>query len=51
MGAQFVEFEELVKQSDFIVAMCNLSEQTRNLFNKKAFDLMKPTAVFVNTSR
>lgn len=51
MGAQYVEFEELVKQSDFIVAMCNLSEQTRNLFNKKAFDLMKPTAVFVNTSR
>ncbi|GBM78798.1 Glyoxylate reductase/hydroxypyruvate reductase [Araneus ventricosus] len=50
MGAQYVEFEELVKQSDFIVAMCNLSEQTRNLFNKKAFDLMKPTAVFVNTS-
>ncbi|XP_054710388.1 glyoxylate reductase/hydroxypyruvate reductase-like [Uloborus diversus] len=51
MGAEYVEFEELAKRSDFIVAMCNLSEETRNLFNKKAFDLMKPTAVFVNTSR
>ncbi|XP_015911973.1 glyoxylate reductase/hydroxypyruvate reductase [Parasteatoda tepidariorum] len=51
MGAQYVEFEELVKQSDFIVAMCNLSEQTKDLFNAKAFNLMKPTAVFVNTSR
>lgn len=51
MGAQYVEFEELVKQADFIVAMCNLSDQTRNLFNAKAFNLMKPTAVFVNTSR
>lgn len=51
MGAQYVEFEELVKQCDFIVAMCNLSEQTRNLFNAKAFNLMKPNAVFINTSR
>ncbi|XP_013779730.1 glyoxylate reductase/hydroxypyruvate reductase-like [Limulus polyphemus] len=51
MGAQYVEFEELLKESDFVVAMCNLSEQTKELFNAKAFSQMKPTAVFVNTSR
>ncbi|XP_076334232.1 glyoxylate reductase/hydroxypyruvate reductase-like [Tachypleus tridentatus] len=51
MGAQFVEFEQLLKESDFVVAMCNLSEHTKELFNAKAFSLMKPTAVFINTSR
>ncbi|UYV67319.1 GRHPR [Cordylochernes scorpioides] len=51
MGAIYTPFEELVKQADFIVAMCNLSAETHHLFNKKAFDLMKPNAVFVNTSR
>lgn len=51
LGAQYVEFEELAKNSDFIVSMCNLSDETRNLFCKKSFEMMKPTAVFINTSR
>lgn len=51
MGAQYVTVEELLKQSDFVVAMCNLSEETKEMFNAKAFSLMKPTAVFINTSR
>ncbi|GFT07455.1 hypothetical protein NPIL_310441 [Nephila pilipes] len=51
IGARYVEFEDLVKNSDFIVSMCNLSDETRNLFCKKVFDMMKPTSVFVNTSR
>ncbi|GIX77714.1 d-3-phosphoglycerate dehydrogenase [Caerostris extrusa] len=44
LGAKFVEFEDLLKKCDFIVSMCNLSEETKNLFNKKAFSSMKPNA-------
>lgn len=51
MGAIYTPFEELLKQSDYVVAMCNLSEETRGVFNKKAFAMMKPSAVFINTSR
>ncbi|CAL1284337.1 unnamed protein product [Larinioides sclopetarius] len=51
MGAKFVEFETLCKKSDFIVSMCNLTDETKNIFCKKVFDVMKPNAVFVNTSR
>ncbi|XP_055936595.1 glyoxylate reductase/hydroxypyruvate reductase-like [Argiope bruennichi] len=51
LGAKFVEFEDLIKKSDYIVSMCNLSDETKNLFCKKVFELMKPTAVFINTSR
>uniref|UniRef100_A0A2L2XWU9 Glyoxylate reductase/hydroxypyruvate reductase n=1 Tax=Parasteatoda tepidariorum TaxID=114398 RepID=A0A2L2XWU9_PARTP len=51
MGAVYTEFEDLLRQSDYVVAMCNLSDETRGIFNKKAFKLMKPTAVFINTSR
>lgn len=51
MGAVYTPFEDLLSQSDYVVAMCNLSEETKGIFNKKAFSLMKPSAVFVNTSR
>lgn len=51
MGAVYTPFEDLLKQSDYVVAMCNLSEDTKGIFNKKAFSLMKQSAVFVNTSR
>jgi glyoxylate/hydroxypyruvate reductase len=37
---KFVQFEELLRQSDFVVIACALNEKTRNLFNKKAFEQM-----------
>lgn len=51
MGGIYAKFGELVKESDFILPMCNLTDKTRGLFNKRVFDLMKPTAIFINTSR
>lgn len=51
MGAVYATFEDLLKQSDFVVGMCNLSDETRGIFNTKAFKLMKKSAVFINTSR
>lgn len=51
VGATFTLFDELLAQSDFVVACCALTEQTKEMFDESAFQLMKPTAVFVNTSR
>jgi len=51
-GSEFQEnFEDLLKKSDFVIATCALTQDTANLFDKKAFDLMKPNGVFINTSR
>ncbi|XP_067135455.1 glyoxylate reductase/hydroxypyruvate reductase-like [Centruroides vittatus] len=51
LGAKFVTFDELLKNSDFIISCCALNAQTKELFNERAFSLMKPTAIFINTSR
>ncbi|XP_059481554.1 glyoxylate reductase/hydroxypyruvate reductase-like [Neocloeon triangulifer] len=51
LGGIFVIFDELLKQSDFIVVACPLTEETRHLFNAKAFAEMKPSAILVNIAR
>jgi len=51
LGASYVSFEDLLEQSDFVIAICALTEQTKEMFNKQAFSRMKNTAVFVNTGR
>jgi glyoxylate/hydroxypyruvate reductase len=48
---KFVQFEELLRQSDFVVIACALNEKTRNLFNKKAFEQMKNDAILINIAR
>lgn len=49
--AERVSLEELLKQSDFVIVTCSLTESTKGLFNKEKFALMKPSAIFVNISR
>jgi len=51
LGAQRVELNELLAQSDFVSVHTDLNDSTRGLFNRAAFARMKPTAVFVNTAR
>ncbi len=46
-----VEFDELLSRSDVISIHCPLSDRTRNLFDKKAFDKMKKTAILINVAR
>jgi D-3-phosphoglycerate dehydrogenase len=50
-GAEKVEFETALREADFISIHMPLNEKTRHIFNKKAFDKMKPTAIIINTSR
>jgi glyoxylate reductase len=51
LDAKYVSFDELLAQSDVLSVHANLSEQTRGIFDKKTFDKMKPTSIFINTAR
>lgn len=46
-----VSFDELLLRSDVISLHCPLSDRTRNLFKKEAFDKMKKTAILINVAR
>jgi len=51
LNAERVELPRLLAESDFISVHTNLNDTTRGMFNAQAFRQMKPTCVFVNTSR
>jgi glyoxylate reductase len=51
LGARWVPFEELLRESDVLSVHSALTNQTRGLFDRRAFGLMKPSAIFINTSR
>ncbi|WZL73064.1 2-hydroxyacid dehydrogenase [Clostridiaceae bacterium 35-E11] len=51
LDMKYVELDELLKTSDIISLHLPLTDSTRNLINKKKIELMKPTAIIVNTSR
>ena len=49
--AGWVPFENLISLSDIISINIPLTDKTKNLFDKKVFNLMKEGAILVNTSR
>lgn len=51
LDAKKVELEILLKESDFISIHAPLTAQTKNLIGKKELNLMKNTAVLINTAR
>ncbi len=51
MGVEYVSKEDLFRRSDVISVHLVLSERTTSLVGKAEFDLMKPSAYLVNTSR
>ncbi len=50
-NATYCEFNDLLKQSDFVCLMVPATENTRNMIGKEQFKLMKKSAVFINGSR
>ena len=50
-NAERVTFDELLSRSDFISIHMPLNDKTRCIFNKEAFEKMKPTAILINTAR
>ncbi|KAK3910352.1 Glyoxylate reductase/hydroxypyruvate reductase [Frankliniella fusca] len=51
IGAFRLPIEELLPQCDFVICTLAMSPETKHYFNEKLFNLMKPSAIFVNTSR
>jgi len=51
LGATFLSFDELIRQSDFISLHCPLTPETRGLINETVLREMKPTAILVNAAR
>ena len=51
VDAKRVELDELLKISDAIIVCAPLNEESRHLIDRRAFDLMKDDAIFVNIGR
>jgi D-3-phosphoglycerate dehydrogenase len=50
-GARYVDLDELLRESDFVSIHVPLSPRTRHMIGRRELELMKPTAVLINTSR
>jgi len=50
-GVEYRELDELLKESDFVTLHSPLTKETHHLIGKRELDLMKPTAVLINTCR
>jgi len=50
-GVELGDLETVLRQSDFVCVSCTLTDETRNLIDAKAFDLMKPTSFLINVAR
>lgn len=50
-GARQVDFETLLRESDFISVHTDLNEKTRGMFSTAQFKQMKRTAILINSAR
>jgi D-3-phosphoglycerate dehydrogenase len=50
-GVKFVDLDSLLKESDFVVLCCALTDETRGLIREREMGLLKRTAFFVNVAR
>ncbi|MFG6497177.1 D-glycerate dehydrogenase [Fictibacillus sp. UD] len=51
LDAEYKDFHELLKQSDFVVSLAPLTAETKGMFNREAFQSMKESAIFINAGR
>lgn len=51
LKATHVDFDTLLRESDYVSVHTDLNAETKGLFGAEQFARMKPTAVFVNTAR
>ncbi|MDJ0912329.1 MAG: C-terminal binding protein [Desulfobacterales bacterium] len=51
LGVQPVNFNTLLKASDFICVNAALTEETQGMFGEDQFNKMKPSSFFINTAR
>ncbi|MCC7547419.1 MAG: 3-phosphoglycerate dehydrogenase [Burkholderiales bacterium] len=51
LSVQMVDMDTLLREADVVSVNCLLDDTTRGLIGARAFGLMKPTALFINTAR
>ncbi|BAP63030.1 D-2-hydroxyacid dehydrogenase [Methanococcus maripaludis] len=51
INVNFVSKEEIFKNSDFLTLHCPLNEETDKIVNEKTLNLMKKSAILINTGR
>ncbi|MBD1913868.1 MULTISPECIES: D-glycerate dehydrogenase [unclassified Leptolyngbya] len=51
LGVEFVPFDRLLQESDFVTIHTPLTPQTNQLFSDPQFEQMKRTAILINTAR
>ena len=51
LDAKYVNFDQLLTQSDVISVHSALTPETQGIFDRQAFDRMKNSAIFINTAR
>src|SRR5207302_1937687 len=49
--AEWVELDELFRQADVVSVHVRQSPETLGMIHRSHFELMKPTAIFINTAR
>ena len=51
LGVQYVDLDELLRSADVISLHVKLTDESRHLIGRRAFELMKPGALLVNGAR
>jgi D-3-phosphoglycerate dehydrogenase len=51
VGGKLVSLDELLRTSDIVTIHCQPTEETRGMLGAKEFDMMKKTAILINTAR
>ncbi|MBM7554879.1 glyoxylate reductase [Thalassobacillus pellis] len=51
LDARYCSFNELLATADYVVCLAPYTKETEKLFNKEAFNGMKPSGIFINASR
>jgi phosphoglycerate dehydrogenase-like enzyme len=51
LSVELVSMEQVLRESDYVLVNCPLTEATRNLIGEAEFGMMKRDAVFINAAR
>ena len=46
-----VSFDDLLKESDFLIVSANSTKDNYKMFDKRAFSRMKTDSIFINVAR
>lgn len=51
LGVEYVSLDGLLRQSDYVILTCPLTDETHHLINAQALGKMKSTAILINIAR